>query len=117
MLLAKETFLEGSETREQPSVGKNKGYQQKETILALIEEETGKGLEAMRVEKGDLRRLTLDLLYRHGGIRGPEIGALFGVDYSAVSQERKRLRTRVSKDRVLAEMMQRPEGKLSKVKI
>jgi putative transposase len=113
----KETFLEESETREQPSAGEIKRYQQKEQILALIERETGKDLDALRKEKGDLRRLAMDLLYRCGGLRGPEIGMLLGVDYSAVSQERKRLREGVALNPQLKEMMQRLEGLLSTIKI
>lgn len=113
----KETFLGETETREQPSAGAIKRYQQKEVILALIEKETGKGLEALKKEKGDLRRLAMDLLYRHGGLKGAEIGAIFGLDYSVVSQERKRLRERILRDCELEEMMQRLEGLLSRVKI
>lgn len=57
----------------------------------MIEEETGKDLETLRAEKENMRRLAMDLLFRHGGFSGPEIGTLFEVGYSAVSQERKRL--------------------------
>ncbi|MCM2357752.1 MAG: transposase [Geobacteraceae bacterium] len=113
----KETFLEEIEPREQPSAGEIKRYQQKEAILSLLEEETGKNLESLKKEKGDLRRLAMDLLYRHGGLKGPEIGALLGIDYSAVSQERKRLREGVAKDDKLEELMQRLERKLSTIKI
>ena len=113
----KETFLRESETREQPSAGKIKHYQHKEAILELIEKETGKNLETLRIEKGTLRRMAIDLLYRFGGLKGPEIGALMGIDYSAVSQERKRLREGVAHDRELEKMMARLEGYLSTVKI
>lgn len=113
----KETFLGEGETREQPSAGEIKRYQQKESILALIEEETGKNLESLKKEKGDLRRMAMDLLYRHGGLKGPEIGALLGVNYSAVSQERKRLRERVAKDGKLEALMKKLGQKLSTVKI
>lgn len=113
----KETFVEEIEPREQPSAGEIKRYQQKEMILALIEEETGSNLESLKKEKGYLRRLTMDLLYRHGGLKGPEIGVLFSIDYSAVSQERKRLREGVAKDAKLKELLQWLEKKLSTVKI
>jgi REP-associated tyrosine transposase len=113
----KETFLEESEPREQPSAGEIKRYHQKEQILVLIEKETGHDLDTIRKKKGDLRRLAMDLLYRYGGLRGPEIGALMGIDYSAVSQERKRLRERVAKNLELKAMMQRLGGLLSTVKI
>jgi putative transposase len=56
----------------------------------------------------------MDLLYR---FRGLAIGALFGVDYSSVSQERKRLRERIGRDEALSELMQRLERGLSTIKI
>jgi putative transposase len=113
----KETFLEEIEPREQPSAGEIKRYQQKEVILALIEKETGRDFDSLKREKGSLRKMAMELLYRHGGLKGPEIGALFGIDYSAVSQERKRLREGITKGGELEELMQRLEGKLSTIKI
>lgn len=113
----REKFLGDSEPREQPSAARIKHYREKETILALIEAETGKDLKALKAGKGDLRRLAMDLLYRHGGLKGPEIGALFGIDYSAVSQERKRLREQVVNDRRLRELSDNLEAKLSTLKI
>ncbi len=113
----KETFLEEKELREQPSAREIKRYRQKEVILAQIEKETGKDLNALKSEKGDLRRMAMELLYRSGGLKGPEIGALFGVAYSAVSQERKRLRERIVQEHGLREMMERIEGDLSTMKI
>ena len=67
--------------------------------------------------KGEVRRIAMDLLYRLGGLKGPAIGALFGVDYSAVSQERKRLREQIGRDQALTELMQRLEHGLSTIKI
>jgi hypothetical protein len=49
----------------------------------------------------------MELLYRYGGLKGPEIGPLFGVEYSAVSQERKRLLVQIAEDQSLNEMMER----------
>lgn len=113
----KETFLAGEESKERPAVGKIKRYRQKEVILALIAEETGKDLAAIKAEKGNLRRLAMDLLFRYGGLRGPEVGALFEVGYSAVSQERKRLREKRGEDREFEKLVRRLENKLSTVKI
>lgn len=113
----KETFLQENESREQPSARKIKHYQHKEAILELIERESGKNLETLRREKGNLRRMAIDHLYRFGGLKGPEIGALMGIDYSAVPQERKRLREGVVHDRELGGKMARLEGYLSTVKI
>jgi REP element-mobilizing transposase RayT len=113
----KERFLDEQETRELPSVRSIRNYQQKEAILALVEREKGKDIENLKNEKGDLRRLVMDLLYRHGGMKGAAIGELFGIDYSAVSQERRRLRERVAHDRQLKKLMQKFENILSIVKI
>lgn len=113
----KETFLGEDKRLEQPLAGKIRCYRQKEAILALIEEQTGRGLEALKDEKGDLRRLAMDLLCRHGGLKGPEVGALFNVGYSAVSQERKRLRERIAQDRKLEGVLRKLEEKLSTIKI
>ena len=44
----------------------------------------------------------MELLYRHGDITQPEIGRLVGrVDYSAVSQARKRLQEKMVGDKYL----------------
>lgn len=48
----KETYLEESETREQPSAEKIKHYQHKERILKLIEKETGRILKHYVKKKG-----------------------------------------------------------------
>ena len=113
----KETFLGTKKLREQPLAGEIKRYQQKEIILGLIEQETGKSLDALKNEKGDLRRMAMDLLYRYGGLKGPEIGTLFGVEYSAVSQERKRLRERIAENQSLRGILGGLEKSLSTIKI
>jgi len=50
----------------------------------------------------------MDLLYRWGGPKGPEIGALFGISYSAVNQAGKRLWNRLAEDndprKIMAEL-------------
>jgi putative transposase len=59
-------------------------------ILTALTEETGKDLEGLRSRKGELRQIAMELLYRAGGLKGPEIGEeIFGVDYTSVSQERR----------------------------
>lgn len=70
--------------------GEIKCYRQKEAILSALEKEMGKDLEALSRGKVDMRRIVMDLLYRYGGIKGPEVGAVFEVDYSAVSQEEEK---------------------------
>jgi hypothetical protein len=55
----------------------------------------------------------MDVLYRAGGLKGPEIGRIFGLDYGSVSQEGKRLRERLVKDRKLRSLINHIECKLS----
>lgn len=74
-------------------------------------------MDALKAEKGKLRRLAMDLLFRHGGLRGSEIGALFGIGYSAISQERKRLWKSEGKDTEFGNLMRRLEEKLSTMKM
>ncbi len=71
----------------------------KKEILKVIEEVTGKTLEGMIKEKGILRQMGMELLCRTGGPKGPETGELFRVGYTSVSQERRRLRNRLSHNR------------------
>ncbi len=59
----------------------------------------------------------MDLLYRAGGLKGVEIGKIFGVDYSTVSQSRKRLREKMKKDKKLRTLVEEIEDNLSIVKI
>jgi hypothetical protein len=44
----------------------------------------------------------MELMYRYGGVSQAEIGkALGGLDYSAVSRERKRLRDKAQNEKAL----------------
>jgi len=52
----------------------------------------------------------MELLYRHGGLRQREIGALMGIDYSAVSVSRKRLQASMCGRQQLRAIMKRLEG-------
>ena len=58
----------------------------------------------------------MELLHRKGGLSGPEVGRIFGVDSSSVSQERKRLREELVKDRKLRLLLDRIEMSISTLK-
>jgi putative transposase len=109
----KDTYIEGMKDRERPAVGEIHRHRTKEEVFTVIKRETGLALERIKEEKGDLRRIVMDVLYREGGLKGPEIGEIFGIDYGTVSQERKRLRDKLPKDRKLRALMSRIESKLS----
>ena len=108
-------FLGDDRDRESPSHRAIKRHGKQQAIIETIRRQTGKTMDMMRNEKGALRRIAMDLLYSHAGMTNPEIGRLFGVDYSAVSQERRRLRASVEGDRKVREMLQRLEDELSRI--
>ncbi len=62
--------------------------------------------ERLRRKRGrcrDQRGLLMELLYRHGGMTQQAIGAhLGGLDYTAVSHERRRVRERMAQNEVMA---------------
>jgi putative transposase len=95
------TLLHGEQDRESPSFREIRKYRAKETILEVMEGVTGKSIEEIRKEKGVLRQVVMELLYRVGGLRGHEIGRLLGIGYTSVSQERRRLKERLRNDRSL----------------
>jgi putative transposase len=109
----KEIFIKGRRDRERPTFRELQRYMAKEQILEAIGEETGKGLEEIKGERGHIRQIVMDILYRAGGLRGVEIGNLLGIDYSTVSQGRKRLREKLLNDRKLKELVNRIEQRLS----
>ncbi|MCK5426712.1 MAG: transposase, partial [Thermodesulfovibrionia bacterium] len=121
-ILGKDEFIEWvkkrflkrqKERREYPSLREIQSYRAEDEIINVVTNETGKDLEAIKRERGSLRQVVMDLLYRVGGLKGVEIGRIMGVDYSTVSQGRKRLREKLQKDRKLKQMVRKIESKLS----
>jgi putative transposase len=107
----------GGSRREIPSLRGILRYRSKDEVLKVISDETDTGEEEILKRKGTLRQLAMELLYKYGGLKGMEIGQIMGLDYSTISQGRKRLRERLKKDEELQGLMGRIEEKLSKGKI
>ena len=60
-------------------------------------------LQRKRGRCRDQRGLLMEMLYRHGGMTQQAIGAhLGGLDYTAVSHERRRARERMAQNEVMA---------------
>ena len=77
-----------------------------------------KRLTGKRTGLRDERAVALELVYRHGAMGQAEIGRLFGgLDYTAVSRERKRLREKSAQDNKLRRALAEIERQISKVKI
>jgi len=74
--------------------------------------------EVSRRAAGIKRAMLMEILYRYGRLKQPEIGRMLGgIDYSAVSQARKRFQTKMAHDTVLQAEYQRITGRLSRIKI
>jgi len=99
--------------REQPSISKISQHVSLEQLQDIIKQESGQAnlFEA----EGALRQVVMTFLYNYVGLNNREIGERFGVDYSTVSQSRKRLRERIKKDSQLEALMQRIASKLEGV--
>lgn len=112
-----ENFLAVKKDRERPAIGVIRRFIAKDKILRILSEASGRNVEEILSERGSLRQMAMDLLYRHGGMNNPEIGNLMGIDYSTVSQGRKRLLPKITRDKKLKEMMKMIESQLSRIKI
>ena len=103
-----------SKSREIPAVKQLKRYNTKEEVIEVLCKEVGKGFDEMKKERGIARQIGMDLLYRFGGLTGTEIGEMMGVNYSTVSQGRKRLRETLKRDKGLLKIIERIEANLSR---
>lgn len=110
----KENFLTNKVSdRELPQSRRIERYIEVDDILDVITKETGEKREDILYKRGKIRQMTMELLYRFGGLKGPEIGRLMGLDYSTVSQGRKRFRKSIEKDKEMKMLFERIEEKLS----
>jgi putative transposase len=129
VVLGEEKFIErikaeleeAGSRREQPGVRQLQAKAPARVIQAVarffgVEE---KRLTGKRTGLRDERAVAMELMYRNGGIGQVEIGRLMGgLDYTAVSRERKRLREKVEQEAHLRRAVSEIETQLmSKVKI
>jgi REP element-mobilizing transposase RayT len=113
----KDTHLKNKKEREKPGIGEINKYLSQDAVLALLADEFAIEPEKIFMTSGKIRQITMTILYNYAGLNNGEIGKLFAVDYSTVSQSRKRLREKVAKDKSTAELLDEIELKMSKVKI
>ena len=123
-ILGSETFIKWvrdkfipTKSREIPAVRRLKKYKAKESIIAALCKETNRSFDRIKNERGIIRQIAMDLLYRVGGLSGTEIGEMLGIDYSTVSQGRKRLREKLKSDKHHSQIIKRIEADLSIIKI
>jgi len=111
----RENFLENKKDRERPNVGKIHQYLSMEAVLAVVEKETG--INQAIQSTGTTKQIVMTALYKYAGLNNREIGNLLGVDYSTVSQGRKRLRAKAEKDRKIRLVLENIDKGVSRIKI
>ncbi len=111
----RESFLGSHRDREVPDVKKIHCYLSLEEITAVLEQE--RDIPDISRATGTDRQIFMTLLYKYGGLNNREIGELLGVDYSTVSQGRRRLLDKVKQKKELRRSLDRIEVILSRVKI
>ena len=97
------------DARELPAMDKIRGRVEPESIVEAVCTELRVGREDLlkRGTRGIGRGLLMELLYRCGGLKQPEIGSMLGIDYSAVSVARKRFQHQMEKDGDVRALMER----------
>jgi len=123
VVLGREGFLERvrqrldktTSRREQPSVGALQSVDPEEVLKAIGRyfQLKAEQLSSKRTKYRDERAIGMELMYRYSGVKQVEIGRrVGGVDYTAVSRERKRLRERMERDRRLKRSVENIEARL-----
>ena len=120
----KEKFLNNDASkREQPALRELRKEFKPEKLIDHFTHLIGKDKEDIcrRGKKSIERAMLMELLYRFCQITQPEIGRLVGgIDYSAVSQARKRLQIRLERelelkkrfDKLSSQLLQLSRGKI-----
>jgi putative transposase len=104
----KENFLEKKNDREKPAMGKIHKYLSLEDVLKIVEKETN--IKESTKSVGTNRQIVMTMLYKYAGLNNREIGELMNIDYSTVSQGRKRLRIKATKDYKLKVLLEKIES-------
>lgn len=59
----------------------------------------------------------MEMFYSYSGLKGREIGKLLDLDYSTVRVGRKRLRSKITQDNDVSNLVRRIRNKLTTIKI
>jgi hypothetical protein len=75
----------------------------------------GEDLRDRKTAHKVLRQMAMELSYRYSNSKQKEIGAIFGVDYSTVSQSRARLKAKIKSSRKLKKQFHRIREQILKL--
>ena len=115
--IKKKLGLKGSLHREQPQTRQISKVFSPEAFITIFSRAVAKERDELlsRGKQSVERAMLMELLYRYCRMTQPEIGRLVGgIDYSAVSQSRKRFRLKMEKDEALRKRYQAVVDKISK---
>jgi len=106
----------GSKVRELPALRSLKKVLTIEEVLTEVANHFHIERERL-ISKGGKQsiQIAMEMAYRHTGCNQEEIGRAFGLDYSTVSQNRRRLGIRLKEDSKLLESFKRVSEKLNKL--
>jgi chromosomal replication initiation ATPase DnaA len=96
--------LPRKQQREMPSLAKLQHDISADQIIAEVSRACQVQAEELLDRKTslkELRQMVMELCYRYSNCKQKEIGAIFGVDYSTVSQSRARLKAKLKSSRKL----------------
>ena len=101
--------------RELPAAEKIRGRVEPELIVTTVCAVLNIGRDDLMKKgyRGSGRGLLMELLYRFGGMKQPEIGAMLGIDYSAVSIGRKRFLMMMEADPELQSLFAKAKNRIS----
>jgi REP element-mobilizing transposase RayT len=99
----KARMIKQGSSREQPSVRQLKAMDPGAVLkkVARYFQVPESQITGKRTGRRDERGMALELMYRHCAASQARLGALVGLDYTAVSRERTRLRERIESDKRL----------------
>jgi len=112
----KRKYLKKTE-REVPSIRRIHKYKSPDLIVEVVCKVLGIGFDELKQSKGKKRQILMEILFRHSGLNGREIGELLGLDYSTISVGRKRLIDKMKKDEELRTIFTKIQDNLSIIKI
>jgi hypothetical protein len=86
-------------------------------IMAILADHFGVSTDDLIRERGDLRNATIYFIKKFTEMTNRQIGELFGnLSYSAISQVRRRLSQKVSKDKSLRKELEKLDKTMSHIK-
>ena len=113
----RDTYLNNKKEREKPDIRKIHNYLSQDIVLSVLTNEFELTLDEIFTKAGYIRQTSMTVLYKYAGLNNREIGELFGVDYSTVSQSRKRLLENAEKNEKTKLALDKIEAILSRIKI